>query len=252
MAISDSHFQLMTSLVYRSDPRAEPFPLLSRHFARLRTAHAALARERPGCWCASRGMPDDEEMLEALRQAVARAQAEGIEGDLRIRLLVNEDGHPNVEAFPLAPMPSYPVRLVLDDRPTSYDDPFLRFKTTQRAAYDDARARHGATLHPSEEPTEPPFDTVLYNPALEITETTIANIAFRFDGDGTAPFTTPKTDCGLLEGVMRAELLARGEVKEGNVKLAQVEEAAKRGTLEVICFNAVRGVFPAKIQLTAS
>lgn len=87
----------------------------------------------------------------------------------KIRLLVDQDGRPKVEAFPLAPMPSCanrfrvplfwferlgdrlltaspcadPVRLVLDDRPTSYDEPFLRFKTTRRAVYDEARARHG-------------------------------------------------------------------------------------------------------------
>lgn len=128
-------------------------------------------------------------------------------------------------------------------------------------------------MHPAEDRAAPPFDTVLYNPALEITETTIANIAFRFDRDDSRPFTTPKTDCGLLQGVMRAELLERGELVEGIVTLAQVKEAAEvghphsfstrrpcvqlkprvctqRGTLEVICFNAVRGVFAAQVQLS--
>lgn len=122
----------MTSLVYRADSPADPFPLLTRHFARLRKAHAALARERPDCWCASRSMPDDEAMLAALQGAVTRVQSEGLKGDLRvrfsrpshklehdtrtaqadavsppkIRLTVTEDGQPKVEAFPLAPMPS--------------------------------------------------------------------------------------------------------------------------------------------------
>lgn len=194
-------------------------------------------------------MPDDDAMFAALQEAVTRVQSEGMRGDLRIRLTVKEDGQPKVEASPLTPMPSYPVRLVLDDRPTSYADPFLRYKTTQRQVYDNARARHGATLQPIEDPADPPFDTVLFNPAAEITETTISNIAFRLGSAEERPFTTPRTECGLLEGVMRAELLERGEVVEGIVTLAEVKEAAERGDLEVVCFNAVRGVFPAKIQL---
>lgn len=68
---------------------------------------------------------------------------------------------------------------------------------------------------------------MLLNPASEITETTISNIAFRFGSAEGGPFITPKTDCGLLEGVMRAELLEKGELVEGVVTLAEVKEAAK-------------------------
>lgn len=85
MAAADSSFQLMTALVYRADSPADPFPLLARHFARLRRAHAALASERPDCWCASRRMPDDDAMFAALREAVTRVQSEGMRGDLRVR-----------------------------------------------------------------------------------------------------------------------------------------------------------------------
>lgn len=38
---------------------------------------------------------------------------------------------------------SDPVRVVLDTQSTDYITPFHRFKTTSRAAYDDARVRHG-------------------------------------------------------------------------------------------------------------
>jgi hypothetical protein len=85
MATADSSFQLMTALVYRADSPADPFPLLARHFTRLRRAHAALAEERPDCWCASRSMPNDDAMLAALQEAVARVQGEGMKGDLRVR-----------------------------------------------------------------------------------------------------------------------------------------------------------------------
>lgn len=67
---------------------------------------------------------------------------------------------------------------------------------------------------------------------------------------------------------MRAELLEKGEIKEGVVTIDDLREAAKvreprsllltllltrslrqRGALEIICFNGVRGVFPAYIAL---
>lgn len=145
----------------------------------------------------------------------------------------------------LASLPD-PVRLVLDNQSTSYDDPFLRSKTTRRAKYDAARERlgalrphllpqlcftvffsPGATLHPSDNPSDPPFDVVLFNPRGEITETSISNLAFRFSRDPAAPFVTPRASSGLLEGVQRAELLEKGEVVEGVVTVDEVKKAVE-------------------------
>ncbi|EGU13347.1 Para-aminobenzoate synthase, subunit I [Rhodotorula toruloides ATCC 204091] len=239
----------MTALTYSPSRPDEPFSLLNRHLARLQDAHAAFARELPDCWCASRPMPDDAATREELERAVEKAKASGKVGDLRIRLSILPPGRPLAETFPLTPMPSYPVRLVLDDRPTEYGEPFLRYKTSQREVYDEARRRQGATLHPSPEPTDPPFDVLLFNTSRQITETTISNVAFQLSGNSNDTYITPSTDCGLLEGVMRAELLEKGEIKEGVVTIDDLREAAKRGALEIICFNGVRGVFPAYIAL---
>ncbi|KAJ8297196.1 putative aminodeoxychorismate lyase [Rhodotorula toruloides] len=225
----------------------EPFSLLNRHLARLRDAHAAFARELPDCWCASTSMPDDAAMRKELERAVEEAKASGKEGDLRIRLSILPTGQPHAECFPLTPMPSYPVRLVLDDRPTEYGEPFLRYKTSQREVYDEARRRQGATLHPSPDPSDPPFDVLLFNSSRQLTETTISNVAFRLSDHAKDAYITPSTECGLLEGVMRAELLEKGEIKEGVVTIDDLREAAQRETLEIICFNGVRGVFPAYI-----
>ncbi|GJN92149.1 hypothetical protein Rhopal_005179-T1 [Rhodotorula paludigena] len=101
---------------------------------------------------------------------------------------------------------------------------------------------------PSPSASDPPFDVLLFNPSSQMTEATISNVAFRLSGDARDPFVTPRSECGLLEGVMRAELLERREVVEGVVTVEQVKEAARRGTLEIICFNGVRGVFPAYIS----
>ncbi|GAA5895824.1 hypothetical protein JCM5296_006676 [Sporobolomyces johnsonii] len=243
---AQTDFSLTTALSCApSTSGSSSFPLLPRHLRRLRTAHERLARELPDCWCSSAAFPSDEKLVEELERAVEAAGKEGNEGSLRLRLNVDPSGQPQAEAFPLVPMPDYPVRLVLDDRPTEYDDPFLRYKTTKRAKYDDARARHGATLRPSSSRPDPPFDVLLFNPRHELTETTIANVAFRFSPTG--PFITPRTDCGLLEGVQRAELLEKGEVVEGVVTIDEVRKAAEAETLEIICFNGVRGVYKACI-----
>ncbi|BGP12407.1 hypothetical protein JCM10213v2_000323 [Rhodosporidiobolus nylandii] len=170
-------------------------------------------------------MPTDDTMLAELDRAVKQAREGGDEGDLRVD----------------------PVRLVFDDRSTDYDDPFLRSKTSKRAKYDDARERQGATLQSYPDPSAPPFDVILFNRAGEVTETTISNIAFRFSGNSATPFITPVSACGILEGVQRAELLEKGEVVEGVVKVEEVKRAVEAGTLEIICFNGVRGVFKAYI-----
>ncbi|BGP12388.1 hypothetical protein JCM10213v2_000304 [Rhodosporidiobolus nylandii] len=164
-------------------------------------------------------------MLAELDRAVKQASEGGDEGDLRVD----------------------PVRLIFDDRSTDYDDPFLRSKTSRRAKYDEARERQGATLHPSPDPSAPPFDVILFNLAGEVTETSISNIAFRFSSDPAAAYVTPASSCGLLEGVQRAELLEKGAVVEGVVKVEEVKKAAEAGALEIICFNGVRGVFKAYI-----
>ncbi|GAA5870384.1 hypothetical protein JCM16303_001982 [Sporobolomyces ruberrimus] len=136
-------------------------------------------------------------------------------------------GKPVIENFPLTPMPDYRVKLVLDDRPTEYEgDPFMIVKTTNRKKYDDARARRGATLSPSNEPDAAPFDVILYNPQDEITETTISNIAFKFS-QHDAVWITPSSKSGLLAGVKRSELIEVGEIKEGIIKVEQVAKAAE-------------------------
>ena len=52
------------------------------------------------------------------------------------------------------------------------------------------------------------FDTVLWNAAGEITESTFGNIAMLLDGR----WVTPPLSCGLLPGVGRAVALRDGRV----------------------------------------
>ena len=74
-------------------------------------------------------------------------------------------------------------------------------------------------------------DVVLWNDGGEVTETTTANIVADF-GEGKV---TPPVSCGLLAGTFRAELLARGEVREAVIPL---ERAAPRAALLADQFSA--------------
>src|SRR5262249_52420632 len=82
------------------------------------------------------------------------------------------------------------------------NDTFLYHKTTHRAIYEAARREWDSET-----------DATLMNERGEITETTIMNIAVFRDGS----WITPRVTCGLLSGVMREELLSRGEIAEGVV-----------------------------------
>ncbi|GAA5977307.1 hypothetical protein JCM5350_002424 [Sporobolomyces pararoseus] len=241
----DPSFSLLTSFsYYPQDPTRFN---LSRHLDRLSQAHQTLSELEPSCWCASAPPVAAETISQAIQAAIGE-----LKQDSRIRVTLQPpDGVPSVESFPLKPMPDYPVKLVLDDCATEYQrDPFMFVKTTNRTKYDDARERKGATLHPSNEPDSPPFDVILYNPKGEITETSISNIAFKFTRNPRdEEWITPSLSSGLLAGVKRAELLEKGEIREGVVKVESVLKAQKDGTLRVICFNGVRGTFEAFLEI---
>ena len=85
--------------------------------------------------------------------------------------------------------------------PVDPSDEFLYHKTTNRAVYERAR-------RPDCD------DVILWNPAGEVTETTIANLVVEGGMTEQGRRVTPPVACGLLPGTLRAELLATGEVSE--------------------------------------
>ena len=117
------------------------------------------------------------------------------------------------------------------------DDPTLRHKSTARGQYDAARTRAGVGEGGV-------FDVLMHNAEGELTECSIANVAVETEaGD----WRTPPVACGLLPGVMREALLARGSslgegaVTEGVVTLAELHEALRAGR-RLMGFNSVRGL----------
>lgn len=140
----------------------------------------------------------------------------------RVRLRVDRDGTPRTQAFALEPAAAG-LRFALADTPVDSSSEWLAHKTTRRDVYE----RHA--------PPAGCFDTLLWNERGEITEFTRGNVVVEIDGRRV----TPPLSCGLLAGVLRAELLARGNIHEQVVRLADLSQASR-----VWFINSVRGLLP--------
>ncbi len=147
----------------------------------------------------------------------------------RVRLLAHRDGRIEVTAEPWSgadsPTPKGGQRnvmsVVLDDRPVDDSDLLLFHKTTCRDLYVRALSRH------------PDADeVVLWNARGELTESTRANLVLKLDGE----WLTPPVASGLLAGTYRAELLARGRIRERVLPVAAFGEAEA-----VFLINSLRG-----------
>src|SRR6218665_2105405 len=189
------------------------FRHLPEHLARLRGAAAHF------------GVPGDADAVQQCLRALAQRH---LAQRWRVRLLLDAAGRPRAEAFALHAA-AEPVRLALATRAfTAAHSEFVRYKTTRRAHY------------AAFAPTVPGvFDTLLWNEAGEITESTFGNIAAYIDGR----WVTPPCCCGLLPGVGRAVALREGRVAEAVLRLTD------RPRVQGWAFiNSLRGWLAATVQ----
>lgn len=145
----------------------------------------------------------------------------------RVRLLLPVNGPARAEKFILnKTLARISIALAAIPFESNLSE-FTRFKTTRRAHY-EAFA-----------PTDPTvFDTLLYNPAGELTECTRGNIALLLDGR----WVTPPLRCGLLDGVGREFALAEGRVTEAVVRVTELPR------VQALAFiNSLRGWLDAKL-----
>ncbi len=155
------------------------FPRLPLHLARL-----AAGAEVLGFVCVA---------------GVVRAALEAAVGDgpLRVRLTMGPAGDCAVTVAALPPAAAE-WRLGLAAERLASDDPWLRVKSTRRAAYDAARAALPAGLD----------EVVFCNERGEVCDGTITTLFF----DRGAGMRTPPLTSGLLPGVLRAEMAVPEEV----------------------------------------
>ena len=178
------------------------FPRLPLHLARLAAGAGEL------------GFPCKSGVVErALRDAVG-------EGPLRVRLTLGAAGDIEVTVAGLPPAKAE-WRVGLAVARLSSADPWLKVKSTRRAAYDAARAGLPEGL-----------DEVLFlNERGEVCDGTITSVFF----DRGQGMRTPPLSSGLLPGVLRAEMAVPEEVL--------MADDLPRVRLWV--GNALRGLIPA-------
>jgi para-aminobenzoate synthetase/4-amino-4-deoxychorismate lyase len=161
-------------------------------------------------------------------QAHLKALAEiHAQGSWRLRLTCDAEGRLNHTLTAFTPA-AEPVRLALADRPIptrGAGAEFLAHKTTRRELYAFDK---------------PPgaFDLILWNEAGELTECSFGNLALQLDGK----WLTPPLVVGLLPGVLRAELLAQGRIREARLTRGDLARASG-----LAFFNSLRGWLTAEL-----
>lgn len=141
-------------------------------------------------------------------------------GAARMRLTLDAAGRLTVTVSDLPP--GKPVwRVGLAQVRLWSGDPWLGVKSTRRAAYDTARAALPAGLD----------EVVFLNERGEVCDGSITTVFFDA-GDGLC---TPPLRCGLLPGVLRAEMLERGDAREA------VLPGAELARVRLWVGNALRG-----------
>jgi len=188
---------------------------LDRHLARLRNS------ERVFFW----HWFNEDSAREALDATVA-----GRDGDLRVRLTLNESGKFTASAEPLEPNPDF-WKFALSPERVDSSDVLLRHKTTWRELYErESRrvARGGVD------------EVVFLNERGELTEGSRSNLFVRRNGN----LVTPPISSGLLPGILRGKLLESGECTEEILHPHDLDTAE-----EIFLGNSLRGLIPAQLIL---
>ncbi|MEZ5887692.1 MAG: aminotransferase class IV family protein [Paracoccaceae bacterium] len=144
----------------------------------------------------------------------------------RVRLTIGRDGAAGVTAASLPPTKTE-WRIAIHPEPIDEGNPARGHKTTDRALYDRARASLPEGVD----------EYLFLNRGGELAEGTITNL-FADLGHG---LVTPPLSSGCLPGVLRADLLASGQVREA------VLTADILGDARLWVGNSLRGLIPASL-----
>ena len=206
-------------------PLVELYPRYRGHRTRLAASSQAL------------GFAFDEQAFEALLWQVKadvrqKAQNNTDAKTYRVRIDLAHNGKLRSSWAPLPPLADR-VALIWAEERLDGANPLLRHKTSMRTIYDEAIETAIA---------QQAFDALFCNQAGLVCEGGRSNVFVR---EGNR-FLTPPLRCGLLPGVLRAELLARGEASESLLSVADIKAASREGRLRV--GNALRGLMSAYLK----
>lgn len=184
-------------------------PLIEFHLARLKDSAAAL------------GFSLDRHALRNEIQAFCFMNRE----PRRLRVLVSDDGHWEVESEAMPDTIDGPMPVAIMPLPVPQGDWRLRHKTTDRDFYDNARK------------AAPDAKEVIFarDDGL-LTEGSFTNVFVERNGK----LLTPPLSLGLLPGVLRASLIEEGRVEEAELTAGDLAGGFFIG-------NALRGLMPARL-----
>lgn len=203
-------FSLIETL--RWEP-GQGFLRLDQHLRRLTRSADALGFRQP------------QQVGKLLDEAVAEAST-----PMRTRLTVTFRGKAEVTATPFQPIAEGTVwKLRIAKQILLSDDTLFRHKTSRRDPYEAARAEFS-----SDEADE----VLLLNERGELCEGTITNLFVEAE-DGQ--LLTPALNCGLLPGVLRAELIRERKARSDVLKPADLKHR------KIFVGNSLRGLIAAEL-----
>lgn len=203
-------------LTLRETLRWEPetgFQRLEQHLRRLSRSADALGFRQP-----------------ASPQDALDKQARG-DQPLTIKLVMNYKGELDFETAPFTPLGTdtvWRVKLAQKARLDSTDT-FYRHKSSRREPYEAARA---------EFPADEIDEVLLLNERGQLCEGSTTSI-FVQAADGQ--LLTPPLDCGILPGVLRADLIRERKARGQSLRIADLE--GKR----LFIGNSLHGLIPAEL-----
>ena len=217
--------ELPTAELEATLPLVEIYPRYRGHRARLSAAAYSL------------GFSFDEQAFESMLwqvKAEVRQKAAGNSEvkSYRVRIDLEHNGSLRSSWSALPPLADRVALVWSTERLDSFN-PLLRYKTSARSLYD---AEIEAAV------AQQAFDALFCNQAGLVCEGGRSNV---FVKEGNR-LLTPPVRCGLLPGVLRAELLARGEASESLLTISDIKAASREGRLRV--GNALRGLMPAYLK----
>ncbi len=209
LTYSQPQFDLLETLKW---DRNQGYVFLQQHLTRLRNS---------ACYFSWRID------MEKIREALTHAASDFSGLSQRVRLRVTKSGAITIESTDLADLPQ-PCVVKVALKPVSSRNYFLYHKTTCRNMYENAFSGLSDC-----------DDALLWNERGELTESSRANILIETDQG----WVTPPVSCGLLNGIGRQQLIARGDVAESVVDVDQLLSAKS-----IWLINSVRGCWRVELS----